>query len=363
MAEKTEQPTPKKLKKAREEGQVARSGDLSQAFLFAVALGVLMMTGEGMQATLLRIMMDFYSPTVLTGDLPTERMLGQFAQGIRTGLATVLPLFGAIFIGSIAVNFLQVGASVTMKPLMPKIDKLNPINGLKKYTQAHTYIELVKNLFKLLIIFLLAYVTIKGDLRDILLTSQTTLTAAVALTSLLFFGFFKKVAAVFGVIGAADFMLQKKQHNKQLMMSKEEVEREYKEDEGDPHIKHQRQHFMQELIDHAVAKHVPEATGVVRNPTHIAIAFKYDAAKMNAPRVTAKGKDKVAQEIMRLAEKNDVPILTNVPLAHALYKVELDAEIPEDLYAAMAAIIQLIEELEAKRKGGPPPEEPPEVIQ
>lgn len=357
MAEKTEQPTPKKLKKAREEGQVARSGDLSQAFLFAVSLGVLMMMGEGMQATLLKIMLETFKPAMLTGDLPTERMLGQFGQSMKDGLITLLPLFGAIFIGSIAVSFLQVGAMVSVKAMTPKLDKINPINGFKKFTQAHTYIELVKNLLKLLIIFLLAYVTIKGELRDILLTSQSTLTAAVALTSLLFFDFFKKVAAVFAVIGAADFMLQKKQHNKQLMMSREEVEREYKEDEGDPHIKHQRQHFMQELIDHAVAKHVPEATGVVRNPTHLAIAFKYDAQTMNAPRVTAKGKDRIAQELMRLAEQHDVPVLTNVPLAHALYRVELDAEIPEDLYSAMATIIQVIEELEAKRKNPAPPEE------
>ena len=356
MAEKTEQPTPKKLKKAREDGQVARSGDLSQALLFGVALGVLMMMGEGMKATLLKIMMQFFAPNMLTGDLPDERMLSQFAQGIRSGLVMLLPLMGAIFIASIAVNFLQVGASVSMKPLMPKLDKLNPINGLKKYTQPHTYIELIKNLLKLLIIFLLAYVTIKGELRDILLTSQSTLTAAAALASLLFFDFFKKVSAVFAVIGAADFMLQKKQHNKQLMMSKEEIEREYKEDEGDPHIKHQRQHFMQELIDHAIAKHVPEATGVVRNPTHLAIAFKYDAKTMNAPRVTAKGKDRIAQEIVKLADQHEIPVLTNVPLAHALYKVELDAEIPEDLYSAMATIIQVIEELDAKRKNPPEPE-------
>ena len=356
MAEKTEQPTPKKLKKAREEGQVAKSGDLSQAFLFAVALGVLMMMGEGMQATLLKIMIEFSKPAMLTGDLPNDRLLAQFGQAIREGLFSLLPLFGALFVGAIAVSFLQVGAVVSVKALTPKLDKVNPINGFKRFTQAHTYIELIKNLLKLLIIFLLAYVTIKGDLRDILLTSQTTLTAAVALAALLFFGFFKKVAAVFAVIGAADFMLQKKQHNKQLMMSKEEVEREYKEDEGDPHIKHARQHFMQELIDHAIAKHVPEATGVVRNPTHLAIAFKYDAQTMNAPRVTAKGKDRIAQEIVKLAEKSDVPVLTNVPLAHALYKVELDAEIPEDLYSAMATIIQVIEELEAKRKNPPAPE-------
>jgi flagellar biosynthesis protein FlhB len=158
-----------------------------------------------------------------------------------------------------------------------------------------------------------------------------------------------KIGGAFLLLGAADFALQKKIFMKGLMMSKDEVKREYKEQEGDPHVKGQRKALQRMLLRENATKRVPQANAVVVNPTHVAVALQYDEAKMNAPQVIAKGEMLLAQRIRRIAERHNVPILRNVELAHTLFVLEVDEEIPEELYEAVAEILNLASELTKKQ--------------
>jgi flagellar biosynthetic protein FlhB len=156
------------------------------------------------------------------------------------------------------------------------------------------------------------------------------------------FGILIKTGVIFLVLGAADFLLQRKLFMKEMMMSKYEVKKEHKEEEGDPHVKHMRRHLHQQLLAQSMAQNVPKADVVVVNPTHLAIAIEYDEQSMNAPVVTAKGQDSMAQRIIELARNSGVPVMQNVPLAHSLYPLDLGVEIPEELYEAVAEVLNWV---------------------
>jgi flagellar biosynthetic protein FlhB len=182
-------------------------------------------------------------------------------------------------------------------------------------------------------------------MRDLIVSSRIGLEQIAVLAPKLLFTLLFKVGGAFLLLGAADFALQKKIFMKGLMMSKDEVKREYKEQEGDPHVKGHRKALHRALLRENATKRVPQANVVVVNPTHLAIALQYDDAKMNAPQVTAKGEMFLAQKIRRIAERHGVPVLRNVELAHSLFVLELDEEIPEELYTAVAEILNLASDL------------------
>jgi FlhB-like protein len=170
-----------------------------------------------------------------------------------------------------------------------------------------------------------------------------------ALAARLMAGILYKVAGVFLVLGAADYMIQKKLYMKGMMMSKEEVKQEYKEQEGDPQVKHMRKHLFEQLMQESVAHNVPRATAVVANPTHVAVALQYDEATMQAPRVMAKGQDSMALRIIDIAKQHQVPVIRNIGLAHTLFDLEIGHEIPEDLYEAVAEVLNFVYQLAAAK--------------
>src|SRR5262249_45840025 len=168
----------------------------------------------------------------------------------------------------------------------------------------------------------------------------------------LMFGLLFKAGLIFLALGAADVLLQKRLHLKSLMMSKYEVQKEFKEDEGDPHIKHLRKHLHEQMLANDVAAKVPEADVVVVNPTHIAVAIEYDESAMNAPAVSAKGQELLAERIIALARQHRVPIIRQVPLARSLFELEVGREIPEDLYAAVAEVLNWVYALSQQQREG-----------
>ena len=347
MADKSEQPTPKRLKDARKKGQVSKSNDLTQAFLFLTIAGVLMLAGKHFIDSFKSFMLQFFDPAMLGGRVSESAIVRRFGTAFSNFLLLSAPLLGATFIASIAVNFLQIGGFLfSFEALSPKFMKLNPVQGFQNiFFKGRTYFELGKNLVKFAVILWLAYSMVRSNLREVILAARIGLAETAALASTLIFQLLFKVGGVFLVIGAADFMIQKKLYMKSLMMSKEEVKREYKEDEGDPNIKHQRQHLHRQLLSENMVKSVPKADAVVVNPTHLAIALKYDQSRMAAPLVTAKGQLHMAQKIIEVAKRYRVPVVRNVPLAHKLFAVEVGFEIPEDLYAAVAEILSWVYEL------------------
>jgi flagellar biosynthesis protein FlhB len=346
--DKTEQPTQKRIRESRQKGQIFKSKDLIQAMLFATAAAILT-TGGGRYITELKdLMKQSFQPDVMRGDMPLDLIVSRMGYAWAKFLLLSTPLLGALMITGVAANFIQVKALFAPEVVKPKFEKLNPLAGLKNiFASPKTYIEVVKNLLKFAIVFWILYGTIRSGLRDVIPTAgrDVAQTAAIAghfLTTILY-----KVAAVFVVLGGADYMIQKKLYMKNMMMSKEEVKQEYKDSEGDPHVKHMRKHFFERMMHESVAHNVPRATVIVANPTHLAIALRYDEGSMQAPLVTAKGQDSMALRIRDIAKQHSIPIVRNVGLAHSLYDLEIGHEIPEDLYEAVAEVLNFVYQLAA----------------
>ena len=347
--EKTEQPTPKKIKDARQKGQVFKSKDIVQALLFLTAAAVVTMGGSAYVSELSGLMKEFFQPDVMIGTMPQNAMLARTGYAWSKVLILMAPLLGALVIVSVAGNFIQVKSLFAPEVIKPKFEKLNPISGFKNiFFSPNTYLELAKNLIKFIVVLWVLYLAIKGSLRDIIPTAGMRLDQTASLAGRLMNSMMFKVGAVFAVLGAADFMIQKKLFMKKMKMSKEEVKQEYKEQEGDPHIKHMRKHLMHQLMHGSVAQNVPKATAVVANPTHLAVAIRYEEASMQAPRITAKGQDSMALKIIEIAKEHKVPVVRNIGLAHVLIDLEIGHEIPEDLYEAVAEVLNFVYQLAAE---------------
>ena len=349
--DKTEQPTPKRLEEARKKGQVFKSADMTQSGLFLTAAAVLSFSGPGLVEALKAFMVESLDSRLLSGTFDPSLLLARIGNASIKFLLLSMPLLMALAIAGAALDFAQMrGLIFAPAVLSPKFTRLNPIAGLQNILfKPKTYLELVKNLLKFVVIFWIAYSTLMSSMRDLIVSSRIGLEQIAQLAPKLLFGLLFKIGGAFLLLGAADFALQKKIFMKGLMMSKDEVKREYKEQEGDPHVKSHRKALHRMMLRENATKRVPQANAVVVNPTHVAVALQYDEAKMNAPQVIAKGEMLLAQKIRRIAERHNVPILRNVELAHTLLALELDEEIPEELYEAVAEILNLAAELTKKQ--------------
>ena len=346
--DKSEQPTPKRMNEARKKGQVFKSRDFIQSLLFITAAAVLAAGGPTYFTELSDLMKQFFQPDMMRGDMPMNAMLSRMGFAWSKFLVLSAPLLGALVVAAVAANFVQVKALFAAEIIKPKFEKLNPLAGFKNiFFSSRTYIELVKNLIKFGVIFWVLYSSIKGSMRAIIPIASMRLDQTAALAGSLISGLLYKVGVVFLILGGADYMIQKKLHMKNMMMSKEEVKQEYKEQEGDPHVKHMRKHLFEQLMHESVAHNVPKATAVIANPTHLAVALRYDEAAMQAPTVTAKGQDSMALRIIDIAKKHKVPIVRNIGLAHTLFDLEIGHEIPEDMYEAVAEILNFVYQLAA----------------
>lgn len=350
--EKTEQPTAKRLQEARRKGQVCKSNDLTQALLLLTAAGIFYLGGGAFMAELQSLMKEAFQGEHLVG-ISQDQLLRRFGEASLRFFLLSTPLLCGLMAVSLGVSFVQVQALFATEIIKPKFEKLNPVTGFQNiFFKPRTYLELAKNLAKLCIVAWLAYKFVGASLRDLMLTATLPLEESVKLAAALIFRFLFTVSGAFLLIGVADYMLQKKLYLKELMMSREEVVREYKESEGDPHFKHMRKQLHEEVLSQSMIHNVPKADVIVVNPTHLAVAVEYEEKTMNAPKVTAKGQNTMAAKIVELARKNEVPVLQNIGLARSLYQVELDTEVPEDLYEAVAEVLNWVYQLqeEAERK-------------
>ena len=275
-------------------------------------------------------------------DLSTEFLFLQGSHIFYEYVAIIFPFTIAIAVVAILVGFLQTGPIFSAEPMKPQAKRLNAIENLKNMFKMTTFIELLKNIAKISLIFLLAYLVISDSIREVVLTTTATLDQSSHIAMGIVTTFLIKVFIVFLVIAIIDFMVQRWQYKKQLRMTKDEVKREYKQDEGDPLIKSQRRQFHQELAMSDVRQAVGTSDVVITNPTELAIAIKYDDQDMAAPTITAKGQRIFAQTIREYAEEQRIPIIQNVPLAWTLIEIDIGGEIPEELYAAVAEILATI---------------------
>lgn len=342
--EKTEQPTQKRLRDALKKGQVAKSQDLTSALLLLAAVGVLWIVGGYLGGIALDSIKEQYlAAASFKGDFTEKAVADAFLAGL-TGFAMILaPFFLTVWVFALVVNFLQVGSIFAPEAIKPAFSKLNPAEGVKnKFFKLRPYVELAKTVVKMVLTALVAGYVLWFAREDIIMLNAKPFDVSVAYTFNLVVEIGFKIGIAFLILGAVDFFLQNYLHKRDLKMTKHELKEEYKETEGNPLIKSQRRALHRELLQQGMAAAVPQADVVVANPTHLAVALKYDKEGGGAPKVVAKGADLMAAQIRELARNASVPITRDVALARALYELDIDDEIPEELYEAVAIILKWI---------------------
>ena len=346
--EKTEEPTPQKLKQAREKGQIAKSQDAIQAFMFVGVFSVVGLTFGMMSDGLMEFTLNAFDAATRKGDLPT--VLTVTEESIWTLLVAVMPACGAAMVFAFASNYVQIGFLFTTHPLVPDIKKINPVSGFKQMFSKKKLVEALKQFIKFALVSWVVYAAIKDSVREVVLTARMDLISATHVASEIITNITIRVAGLFIALSAADFFWQRHVFKKEMMMSKYDVKQEYKQSEGDPQQKAERKALAEELVLHGSQQSVANADAVVTNPVHIAVAIKYDPESAGAPRVVAKGLRKNADKIKQIAKEAGVPILRNVPLAQALNKLDIEEEIPEELFEAVAEILNFVAELKNQGK-------------
>jgi flagellar biosynthetic protein FlhB len=349
--EKTEEATPKKLDDARKEGQVARSHELVTAFSLIALFGSLKIFMNYLVTHFVDCFSLIYNSIEVYSEGVFERNFGAMYlnESLKRVLLIAFPMLAAAFVIGFAVNVFQVQWKPTTKPLEPKFSKLDPIKGFKRMFSLDKLVELLKALIKIAVVGYLAYSTFKDQVGIVSLVYGLDLFPAVMLIGNIVINFGLKVSVVFLVVGVADYIYQKFKFAKDMRMTKQEIKDEYKQTEGDPKIKGQIRQKMREASQRRMMQKLPEADVVITNPTHLACAIKYDRETAEAPVLIAKGADYLAQKIKEKARENFIPIVENKPLARMLYhNVELDEEIPQELYQMTAEVLAYVYSINGK---------------
>lgn len=340
MAEKTEQPTPHKLEEAKKKGQIASSREVPSVATFVVGMSAILIwaprIGDEFR-NLFRIGVQAL-PRVDEANVMTIWQIPMREAGFAW-LISMAPILLGILVSGVALAAAQAGLRLTAEPIKPSLKKLNPIEGVKRWFSIKGIIEFLKTLVKVFVVLIMGYTAVSGAIETIVRLHWVEMPAFYRIGFQIARTFVFKVSAAFLFVAGADYLFQRYQWKKGLMMTKEEVKQEYKESEGDPMIKAQRKALHQQMVMQQITTEVPKADVVVTNPTHLAVAIRYDRATMGAPKVTAKGGGVVAKKIVELAKKHEIPMVRDITLAHSLFAVEMGKYVPRDLYDVVAEIL------------------------
>ena len=361
--EKTEAPSSKRLQDARERGDVPRSLELNTAVMLMVSAVSLLAVGKGMGERLARLLsggLQLSREQVFGGDAMLAALGGQLLQG----LIILLPLLLILLVAAFIPPLLMGGFAASAQSLVPDLQRINPMAGFKRLLGWNGLAELAKSIAKMALVVIVGWSYFHVLLPELLNIGELSLEGAIAQS-------FKWVArallvtsAALILVAAVDVPFQIWRHRSKLRMTREEVREEAKGSEGNPEIKGRIRRLQREMAARRMMAEVPRADVVVTNPTHFAVALKYDENKMNAPRVVARGADLVAARIRLLATEHGVPLVAAPPLARALYRTtELEQEIPAGLYLAMARVLAYVYQLRLAISGGGPVPPPPGDIE
>jgi flagellar biosynthetic protein FlhB len=346
--EKTEPATQKKLDDARKEGKVAKSKELTSAFMLIALFLIIKVFVSYIGETLVSVfgfvynrMADFANPAEIGF---TSHSVAVFInEMLLQMLKSVWPffLFGVLI--ALVIGIVQVGWKISTKPLEPKLSKFNPISGFKRIFSKESLFNLVMAIIKVALIGLVAFFSIRGKAEELFILYEISLNQAIALVGNIIINTGLRISVLYLLVGVIDFAYQKHKFSEDMKMTKQEVKDEYKNTEGDPQVKGQQRRKMQEASQRRMMQDVPKADVVITNPTHLAVALRYDANVGRAPVVVAKGEDYLAQKIKEVARENHVEIVENKPLARMLYhNVDIGAEIPPELYQAVAEVLATV---------------------
>ena len=346
--EKTEDPTPKKLRDARKKGQVAKSKEVSStAGIIAVVVIIWSLSDWYVQMfqELMLYPSQFY-------EMEFRVALKSVSLGLLSkALMMIAPLVIASAFAAVVGNIVQFGMLLAFEPIKPDIKKINPIQGAKKIFSIKNVVELFKSIIKILFLSMVVYFVIKGSLNDLINMPWCGSDCIMPVLGSLMKKLMLFAIVAFMVISILDYMFEKYQFTKEQKMTKDEVKREYKEMEGNPEIKGKRKELHRELLNSE--DNVAQSDVVIKNPTHLAVGLHYDKASTPLPMITCLGKRNQAQFILKVAERHDIPVMENVPLAHALFsQVEVGAYIPSELISPVAEVFRWVEQM--KQDNAPP---------
>jgi len=348
-AEKTESATPRKREKAREEGNVAKSREIPTVLILLSSLITLTLAGSWMFWNLTDFMHSIFLG-VGTADIRVETVNTLLHIVIKKVVLILLPLLSVLIIAGIAGNLFQVGFMWSGKTLKPKLSKLNPISGIKKLFSLKSLVELFKSILKLIIVGGVAYLAIKSEIDNFPGLVQFSVIELITFIGKVAFKITLYTCLVLIILAALDYFYQRWQYEKDLKMTKQEVKDEYKMREGDPKVKARIKSVQREMAQKRMMEAVPEATVIITNPTHLAIAIKFQI-DMPAPLLVAKGAGFIAKQIKEIAQKHSIPVIEQKTLARIIYKtVEINEYIPEDLYKAVAEILAYVYRLKGLLK-------------
>lgn len=348
--EKTEKATPKKRKDERKEGNVFQSKDVSTLLQLIVGFYGMQLLIPHFYRVVRKFFQDYFSMGGTTGHFSIENIKSVELDFIKACAITFLPLMLVMMMASVVASGVQTKWIFNKKVFMPDFKKLNPLSGIKNMFSLKSLVELIKSCIKLTILVIFTYQFIVGSLNDVVQTMSMDVMASAIYMLKAVMRMFNKIFLAYLVIAAFDYMYQRWEYERKMMMSKQDVKEEYKQLEGDPQIKGKIKNMQRQRAMSRMMQAVPTADVVIKNPTHFAVALKYDHEKSAAPVVVAKGQDELALRIIRIAEENKVFVLENVPLARALYaSTELNREIPPEHYGTIAEILVYIYQLSGKQ--------------
>jgi flagellar biosynthetic protein FlhB len=349
MSEKTEDATPKQQRKAREEGNVGMSAEFTGGMVMLLAgatLAMWMTEIVGRSAGLIVRSIGLIS----TRD-PTSADIGPFLMAALAEMSWMLaPVLGVGFVAAAFFNYVQIGALFTLDPLMPKAERLDAIAGLKRMFEPKKLVDLAKNVGKLSVSGALGYLVIGDKLGMLVQLPRLGLWKAMEMLGSVAFDLCAYLGGALVAFGVIDLLWQRHTHAKGLKMSKDDVKREHKESEGDPQVKSKRKQLHKQLVKDAGVNNTKTADAVVINPTHVAVALRYDEEASGAPMVVSSGRGEVAQKIKKIARRHGIPTIRNVPLARALVDLDVDQQIPAEFYEPVAEILNYVYKLRKEQQ-------------
>jgi len=358
-AEKSEEPTAKRLEDAKKKGQIARSRDFNTMIIIALAATALIILGQTIVSDLGTLMVHYFQPT-REDIFDPQGMIRWFYAAIFDGVWTIVPFLGLMLFGTLFAPISIGGWAFSLESVSPKLSKLNPIKGVQKIFSAKGLMELVKAMGKFFLVAAVALAVIWANVDDYLQLGFMPMESALVKAGELLTWAFLLITIALMVIAAIDVPFQIWNHNKEMRMTMQEVKDEMKDTDGKPEVKSKIRQLQRQMADARMMDAVPDADVIITNPTHFAIALKYDPDNMRAPLVVAKGADVVAGTIRRVAAANEILLMEAPPLARALYyTTDIGQEIPDGLYVAVAQVLAYVFQLrDVQKNGGKKPSRP-----
>ena len=347
--ERTEQATPKRLQEMREKGQVAKSREVPSVAILIASLLIFYFLGSAMIRDFMDLMKWAFANSAHF-EIQSGNLNWLLLELFRRALKIVAPMFIVLVAVGLLSNLLQVGFLFSTQAIAPKFSKLDPLKGFARMFSKQALVELIKSIFKVIIVGCVTYFTVKGELEEIVPLMDKEIWSVMSYIGSVCFKILLRTSWVLIVLAIVDYVFQKWDFKQEAKMTKQEVKDEFKQREGDPLIKSRVRQAQREMAKKRMMEAVPKADVVITNPVHLAIALEYNTQNMSAPQLTAKGSRLVAERIKAIAQEHNIPIVENKPLAQALFKgVEIGQEIPTVFYKAVAEVLSYVYRLKNKR--------------